>query len=478
MQSLLSPFVGNYEQLVRCFVQRFPFVFSVLLMAGCACAPDDLVAPAPTGEPWDTTYLISADPGAVTSEDLAAHATKLTEHYWKYNQVEGVVWPGWRSDSALEFPDRYGTGGDGSIFTGLALATYALEYGVVGGDDARDRAIKTLRGLYWLTHAAGRGVIARCVFPIADGDKWGYPGSRWEKYPDFMKKSAALTTPWEKTLPEGFYYTRATKDQLTGILFGLSTAWVALKDVMGAKELIATIVEDLRAHLVKHDWKIRNEDGENNTSSDSVTRLLRVTFNALYRHTATISNPAGAVEAEMEYVANFRVRSIENAVNISNNYSQYYAHNLRMMRGFSIWLLEIDPERRKECKEFIVKDVWRYTKNHQNAWYAALTAAVDPENDAARAVMRAGLRSVSLKPLRGWGSPYAGQDHSPGLDDVLRGCDEKWVVAPHLRKPSNYFTWQKRPWDVGSGQSEEGRLEQTGLDFLAPYWLGKALGGL
>jgi hypothetical protein len=204
-------------------------------------------------------------------------------------------------------------------------------------------------------------------------------------------------------------------------------------------------------------------------------------FNALYRHTVTISNPAGEADALAEYVESFKVRSIERAANISNNFSQYYAHNLRMCRGFSIWLLEIDPVRKAACRDFIVKDVWEYTKRHQNAWFASIVTAVDPTNGRAKSVLRYGLQSLSLKPLRAWGSPYGSpvnKERAPNLAEVLHGCDYKWIVAPHLRKPTNYMTWQKRPWDVGSAQDKEGRGERTGLGFLAPYWVGKSFGGL
>jgi len=453
---------------------------ALLSLAGCTCTPDPLITPQSTGEPWDTTYLISADPGVVTDADLRAHTTKLTKHYWKYNQVEGVIWPGWRSKASLEFPDHYGTGGDGAIFTGFALATYSFEYGTVGGVHARNRAMNTLRGLYWLTHVAGPGVICRSVWPLAQKEKWNYP-DRWSRRINdgFVHEAPEMFAPWGPNFPAAAYYTRGTKDQLTGLLTGLTVAWIAMKDVIGVRPLIAKIMENLRQHLVKHNWKIRDENGKNDTNADSVSRLIRVQFDALYRHTATLTQPADVVAGlEAEYIKNFRVRSVENVPNIANNYSQYYAHNLRISRGFSIWLLETDAARKKQVVEFILKDVWRYTRRHQNAWLAAIVAAVDPGNVEAKGVLRASLASLSLKPLRGWGSPYAGQKHAPKLTAVLQGCDRNWVLPPHLRKPTNYFTWTKRPWDVGQAQDKEGRLEETGLDFLAPYWVGRAFNGL
>ena len=136
-----------------------------------------------------------------------------------------------------------------------------------------------------------------------------------------------------------------------------------------------------------------------------------------------------------------------------------------------------EPARRTEIRRFVLGSIWRYTRRHQNAWFAAVVCMVDPGNLEAKAICRNALASLSLKPLRAWGSPYGGQEHEPGLDAVLQGCDYNWVLPPHLRKPTSYWTWQKRPWDVGH-QDHEGRLEEPGIDFLVPYWMGRANGFL
>jgi hypothetical protein len=88
---------------------------------------------------------------------------------------------------------------------------------------------------------------------------------------------------------------------------------------------------------------------------------------------------------------------------------------------------------------------------------------------------RASLQSQSLKPLRGYGSPYAGQEHGPSLGAVLEGCDDAWVLPPHLRRMTNYFIWTKKPWDTGD-LDRNGFLHETGLDFFLPYWLLRVSG--
>jgi hypothetical protein len=358
----------------------------------------------------------------------------------------------------------------------MATLAFGLEYSATDDAVAKDRAMGSLRGLYWVTHAAGRGVLSRCAFPIADGAKWNYPSGSWTKYPDFMKPGPALAAPFGPDFPESFYYTRATRDQLTGVLCGLSAAWVFLEDVPKARDTVAQIMQDLRDHLLAHKWRIRNADGKNDTSADDVDGMLRLQFEALYRHTVTITDPTKKAEADQKYLDWFHTVTIADLFNRFNNYEQYFAHNLRLTRALSIWLLEDDDFRRAELASWTKKAVWKFTHSHQNAWFASVVAALNDGQIDAVNVLKSSIRSLSLKPLRGWGSPYGGQDHKPKLGDILLRCEKKWVLPPHLRKPTNYWTWQKRPWDVGGPQREDGKLEEPGIDFLVPYWLGRWAG--
>ena len=93
---------------------------------------------------------------------------------------------------------------------------------------------------------------------------------------------------------------------------------------------------------------------------------------------------------------------------------------------------------------------------------------------AVRSIAIDALKSLSLRPDRAWGSPYAGQTYGPQVGDVVKGCDKLWVLAPHLRKKTNYWTWTKAPWDVGSGIDKNGTQDNIRLDLFLPYALVKA----
>jgi len=460
-------------------------------LVGCKIHPRiEFHRPPYAGEDWDTTYLLDVDPSKVSIAALASHATLLDDHYWKYAQHNGICWPPWRSSEDRELPDRFVNGGDSGIFTGYALATYVFKYRYTNSDRDLAKVIETVRGLHLLTHGTGTpGVICRCAFPADLPSLWNYPaewGHRIER--GFVDTSRVdIKDPVRGvTYPPMIYYTRATKDQLTGICFGLAAAWHFLSDCASEHQvetqrmqlIVADIVEDLYNHLEKHDWKIRDEKGENDTSADSVGGLLKAQFLALYRHTVSITNPGRAAKIQRLYVEEF-----DDFIDLSNtlayadrfnNLSQYYGHNLRTARSFTIWLLEEDSIRQSEIAGYFSKNIWLFVKDHQSAWFSFVKNVMTPADEDEIQDGLLSLKSLSLKPIRLRSSPLHDQEWKPPLIAVAMNQTATYVVEPHLRKPTSYFTWQKEPWDVGEGLDKLALGDTTGLDFLLPYYLGKS----
>ena len=219
----------------------------VLFLTGC-CSPTFERPPwAGNGEPWDTSYLIEIN---TSGADLEAAADKLENHYWNHVQVEGVVQKPWRSSDPLEHPDRYGNGGDSAIYTGTALAAWSFQWAVRRDQASLENMLKTLNAVDLLTHIAGDGVICRVVFPLNMKEKFGYP-EKWLRRQPFIGEN------------QGYgYYTRATKDQFTGLLLGLSVCWKITNETstdLGVsanlvKATITRITRDIHNHLIKYDW--------------------------------------------------------------------------------------------------------------------------------------------------------------------------------------------------------------------------------
>lgn len=473
--------------------------FLALAAALCGCAlpgtkTEDYVPIGPdTPDPWNTNYLIGLDPETVTTADLTSHAAAAESQYWTYGQVNGVLWPPYRTDASLEHPDRWVDGGDSCIFTGHGLACWSFKFATTKDPADLDKVEETLKGLWILVNATGTpGAICRNAAPFEDGALFGYPDEvqhRIEK--GFVGHGPELVDPFTgDTIPGGgfWYYTRATKDQLTGVALGLSAISALtnpadydpslserLEKVRQVASSVATSTYD---HLVKHRWKIRDQKGENDTTADYVDGLLRSTFLSALD---SLSSGFYHEEAEAQFAKAMSEQEVLSLVDVFANYDAYYGHNLRSSRLLGLWLVyRGDPEKEQELKDYVQENVWRYTSTHRNAWFCFVRNVIHhPDVDSVENGLR-GLKGMVLKPFRGWSSPYAGQEVKPRLIDVLFNDTEAWVLDTHLRKFGGYWTWQKEPWDVEShpfpttsGYDEEGLNEATGLDFLAAYWLGK-----
>lgn len=431
-----------------------------LTLAGC-CGTPEFDRPPTTGEPWDTTYLIDLDPNAVTSAQLDS-SVAAAELRLEAATVDGVVWPRSRSDETVAAPDQFHSGGDSLLFTGIASASWSWKYMVTKDPSDFQRLMRTLEGLDRMTHIAGKGVLCRNVFPIARADEFQWP---WPHREPFVGVNGGYG-----------YYTRATRDQLTGLLVGLSWAWRAAHsnvgpDAVAAQDIITRITLDVYRKLVDDDWVILDASGENDTSADDVDGLLRLSLEAM----VAVVEGADTILVSQEIVDHFNstIEGIVAWTNRFNNFDQYFAHNLRATRMLAIAGLEpyLQPEVRETALAHAERSWWQYVKGHRSAWFDVIWISLGGDNRDEQ--IRYSLNSLSLKPVRGWASPYAGQEQTPNLFEALFGCTENYVVDPHLRKPTNYTTWQKEPWDVGKPHPVglRGTLDDIGLGMVSAYWL-------
>ena len=224
-------------------------------------------------------------------------------------------------------------------------------------------------------------------------------------------------------------------------------------------------------HLHAHGWRIRDANGRNDTWADGVDGLLRVAVLGLARS-------VGMVDADREYQREFS-RTMNwpgpfDSFNRYNNLNQYYAHNLRAARTYSVWLLDADPEHRAQIVDFARSNWRRWTDHHGNAWLSWLwfvMAGTPPDEEGLRA-----LYELRWKPIRSWASPLEGRWSPPSFDAVTFDTTPAWVLPVYLRKPAEYFGWEREPWGAGDPGEGTGRTNSTGLDFLAAYWLGRAHG--
>ena len=450
------------------------FIYSLLLiLAGC-------VTPHNYNDP--------VKPELVTIKQLAEHADNLETLYQRNHQVNGIPFQAYRSDLSLDDPDFKGNGGDSMIFGGHKLAADVFRYATVSTTENLDKVMQSLRGMYILTHATGTpGVLARCAFPADRANEWKYPekwGHRIEN--GFVHTGPVFTDPFDstKTIGPMIYYTRATKDQLTGLLFGLAVTLEIMPEAqIGTPEMQAkvdlciqtvnTIMEDVYTYLENNNFTIVDEKGENDTNADVVDELMLLQVLAVYRITSLSTNPAKAPHVSKEYWKKFDCSffTLGDLFHRWSNYTQYFAWNLRYLGGYTVFLLDYDTSHRARIKDWYQDRLWQFTSGHLNTKFTYFYNVVVGTGEKLDEALFA-LKSLSLKPVRSYPSPLAGDERKPSFLQVTFGDWDRYVLPPHLRKPTSYSTWQKEPWDVGSASSD-GRENAIGIDYLLAYWLGR-----
>lgn len=470
--------------------------------AGTLCPADIGVGAVNVVRAEDVSYLLDLDPDAVSNQDLYDRAVMLEDNYQVYHCVNGTIWEAWYAEASDAQPSFYGTGGDSAIFSGFYLAGAVYRFLTTQSASDLEAVLEAARGLHLLTHVSGTpGVIARCAFPAAQTAKWRYPEAWQERIESgYVYKSPSdipdIGNP-SACYPEMIYYTRATRDQLTGILYGIGVALAELDpDDYSAHAQTAGIVQkitDILYDVIHAIWRrleatgfvIKDHTGATGSSAVVVSGLLKVLVLAVYRealaqHTGTGGEEYRRIDRmyKRAFFSSFCLND-GNAAAVFNRRSlrdDYYAFNLRFARSFTIHLLERNSRRRAIVEDYMHKHVWRYVQNHRNTHFIFLYAAASGDesmlNDARRS-----LRELSLRPLRNWSSPLHGKDYYPPRLVLLYGDVSAFVVPVHLRKPTGYFIWQKDPFETGVGPvNTEGLKEATGLDFILPYWMGRYYG--
>jgi len=474
----------------------------IMVLAGCLtmgmlCHSSVGIGSARIVHAQDLSYLLDLDPDAVSDRDLYERAVALEENYQQHHSVNGILWEARYAEAEDERPTLYGNGGDSAIFSGFYLAGAVYRFRTTGEASDLQAAFEAARGLHILTHISGTpGVIARCAFPAARAAQWRYP-EVWQERIDngYVYESSAdipdIGDP-SACYPVMIYYTRATRDQLTGILYGIGVALAELDPddysgetapgVIEVRDILQEVIRAVWGRLESTGFVIRDQEGKTGTTASLVTGLLRLQLLAVYR--AALEGREGVEEKEYKRINRLYARAFARAFSLNDGDAAalfnrgslldgYYSYNLRFARSFAVHLLEKDPRRRDTVVDYMQKHVWRYVQDHRNTHFIFLYAAASGDlsrmDEAARS-----LRELSLRPLRNWSSPLHGINYYPPRPVLLYGDVSDFVVPVHLREPTGYFIWQRDPFQTGDGPiNTEGLDEAIGVDFILPYWMGR-----
>ena len=545
------------------FRRRFEsqtLALATLVVAG-ACASTSTPPQAPasssaaaTGEvpgshwaPPDLSWLLTADPSTVGDEQLLEHARHIQRQLRRDHLSWGIVYTAEFLQPEDPRPRGLGNGGDAALFTGFSLAAAVYRFRVEPTREHLDAVLRALQGLHILTHISGTpGVLARAAFPATEKARFGFPAKwggrlyafdddeRRERYGrpgpyvypsgddvDNVLHEYGCLDPQPPTYPPMIFYTRTSRDQLTGVMFGLVavlTEFASLvlddaeldADRRKAREIAGGIFDDvfglleerareretrtrvgtaprtsMRVSLSGLDLVLRDHLDQGG-SAGRVRDLLRTVLLTTARVRLLERVRIGELDADAP-----RVREVEHAYEEAWKYfgplnvdwlvnplaRNYFPWNLRFASVHMLAMLENASDKRARLAEYVKSSLWRHVRNDGNAFFILLYNDLRGErsnriDDAIRGLRELYLRqNTETGSMRSFSSPLFGHD-SDGA-----------ALPVHLREPTGYFLWQKNPFDAGGLHPDEprdvtGRHQSTGLDFLLPYWLARVRGFL
>jgi hypothetical protein len=340
----------------------------------------------------------------------------------------------------------FGTSADNAAFTGFYLAAASFRYGVNPKTPNLTKIEDTLKGLYLLTHISGTpGVLARLAFPLKDSYKRiGYVPAAVRPKPEGWGKG---NTWWDRKT-EGsmyesgthFYYCRTTRDQLTGLVYGMSVAWNVLaqnnttprtEKYMHCIELIQTITRVLLERLERTNWSLEDHTGLiGRTNAHKPNYQLK---RALIHLDQAVNNKARWPTSSR------KLKRFYKYLWFHTFYYRFtrrmYAWNLRTAVAFSLWINEKDPELREGAFKWM-KRIASFTKDEDNAFFVFTENAM--------------INDVSEERI---------ERAQERLDSLAKYGHNK------------FFAWQKPKGEADPNGTRGGY--GPGIDVLLPYWIKK-----
>jgi len=275
--------------------------------------------------------------------DIQHTINNIESRYHRDHSVSGVSFVAYREPPG----NRLATDDDNALYTGLHLAAMSYRHQVFyidrfrrPGQNSRDQSIAfvhdALDGIELLTTVTGTpGVLVRQVFPL-DG-AWARIGY------DPVASLMGSGNTFGDRIREGRIYhgefngedhvflTKTTKDQISGVLFGLTCAWKFVPEV---RWRVKEIVSDLWDRMQVTDYSLVDHRGNTHgTSAHKLDAPLRVCLDALYsaavkpygdRPDSVFFNPCINWIMTLHYN-----RTIQNT----------YTYNLNLMIAHSLMLL-------------------------------------------------------------------------------------------------------------------------------------------
>jgi hypothetical protein len=355
----------------------------------------------------------------------------------------------------------YGGLGDGAIWTGHYLAALAFHYAVEPSQELLGAIADTLAAIDLLTRVTGKeGYIARYLGPASD--PWYQPYyAQYGDGPSVLRPGlgtqAYLGAPPHAHL---VWLGNSSRDTYDGIHFGLAAVWREVGDP-AIRAQVRVIVERVGKALTTDHFLLLDGQGHIQLPNPSFycawLRLMLTVCPDTFRN----ERPYYDFGVWLFFVVDWLIGPGLHPV----DESRYYPNNLDLARMFTLCTMEENPERRMAYQKVLRRNYRDDLATHLNAHFAAIYL-------------------------------FATGDRGRGAIATLEGCladfpPDKFLHVPEpvdaptatgyadqalfvRQRPMSDFIWQRPPARFPKGPPSA--TEYPGIDFLLPYWMGRAMG--
>jgi hypothetical protein len=384
---------------------------------------------------------------SASEADALAISSTIQQRHMPFGGILDPIFSAPDSDQII----GYTRCGDSSIWTGHYLAAESFRYKVTRSPDALANVLNAERGLRALVDVTGTDLLARCLVPADSPFALGIAQEEQQHgvYTGSLNQQAY------------FWIGDTSRDQYSGVMFGLGVAYDMVDDPLVHTE-VAALTTRLVDFLRHNNWAIVMPDGSISTiflgRADQQLAFLQLArhmnssrFSTAYTATAIL----GAVETLAPI-----------SIEVLDPDGSYFKFNLDTINLYSLIRLEGNSF----FKPFYTKayDILRRTTDdHHNAHFNMIDRALKGPNEARDASTRFYLELWLQRPRRDFHVDLNGVYPACGTN---RACDP----IPIEKRVTTDFLWQRSPFQLEGGG--DGFIESAGIDYILPYWMARYYG--